>query len=334
MNIRRILAQALLLALPLSAVVGCSGSSTADPVAEPERSSRTVGMWVEMLWFDDPAINYYPWAQYTRFVPTFGQYNSYDYAWIDYTLQKAEELGVDYLILDDTNGVFREDAFDLTIEHYLTEIKRTHSNIKIAIGTGFEIWNDVNWPLFLSSINHLEQYFSDPAYYRVDGNPLVVLFIDPWDQMCPIMAAANNAITVDECNAQYASSSDPMGYRTYFTNLSLRYSSGSDHWFYDALGLYGWQFVYPQIVNADSMGAMPGWNRAHNNLGGTTFVDRKDGDYYRQEWEYVLSHAPQNVVITSWDDWAEETAIAPATDWGDLYFDLTKHYIGLYKSLD
>ena len=73
-------------------------------------------------------------------------------------------------------------------------------------------------------------------------------------------------------------------------------------------------------------------------VGRTLFPPGSKHDVHRhpnaEEWEYVLSHAPQNVVITSWDDWAEETAIAPATDWGDLYFDLTKHYIGLYKSLD
>jgi hypothetical protein len=290
-------------------------------------------MWVEMLWFNDPTIDYYPWPQYTRLVPEFGQYNSYDFDWIYYTLRNAEELGVDYLILDDTNGVFREESFDLTIEHYLTAIKLTHSPLKIAIATGAEIWAYRDWQLFLSSINHLEQYFSDPAYYQVDGKPLMVLYISADDPMCSIMPLASSAMPASECVTQYTSDSDPMGYRTYFTDLSLRYSS-ADPWFFDELGLYGWRFIYPQVVNANSMGVMPGWSRSHNNLttGGPP-IDRDGGNYYRLSWEYVLNHPTQNVVITAWDDWAEETAIAPATAWGNYYFDLTRHYIGLYKSL-
>lgn len=287
-----------------------------------------------MLWFNDPAEDYYPWLQYTQLVPEFGQYHSYDFDFIYYTLSNAEELGVDYLILDDTNGVFRENGdFDLTIGHYLAAIARTHSKIKIAIATGFEIWHSRDWPLFVSSINHLEQYFSDPAYYTVDGKPMLVLYIGPDDQLCSIMPSTGGPISAGECALQYSSASDPMGYRTYFPELSLRYASGTDSWFFDELGLYGWQFPYPQVVNVHSMGVMPGWSRSHNNLGGTGPVDRDGGNYYIQSWEYLLAHPPQNTVITSWDDWAEYTAIAPATIWGDSYFDLTKHYVKLYKSL-
>jgi hypothetical protein len=334
MKQRRSIARSILLALALAMITGCLDSSSSAPNTVSERSPRMVGMWVLMLWFNDPTINYYPWVQYTRFVPEFGQYNSYDFDWIYYTLRNAEELGVDYLVLDDTNGVFREGAFDLTIEHYLTAIRQTHSKIKIAIATGYEIWYDRDWQLFLSSIKHLEKYFSDPAYYNVDGKPLMVLYLNPDDQLCSMISLASAAISASECATQYMSESDPMGYRSYFSELSLRYASGADSWFFDELGLYGWQFDYPQVVNANSMGVMPGWNRSHKTLIGTTPpIDRDGGNYYSQSWEYVLNHPPQNLVITSWDDWAEETAIAPATVWGNSYVDRTRQYISRYKAL-
>jgi hypothetical protein len=126
-------------------------------------------------------------------VPEFGQYNSCDFDFIYYTLRNAEDFGVDYLILDDTNGVFREEGFDLTIEHYLTAIKLTHSEIKIAIATGYEIWHDRDWQLFLSSINHLEPYFSDPRYNKIDGKPLLVPYLNPDDQLCSIIPLASGA---------------------------------------------------------------------------------------------------------------------------------------------
>jgi hypothetical protein len=327
------LGRSVLLTMTLSLMVACGAPLTSATNAVSGHTSRTVGMWVEMLWFDDDAIDYHPWPQYTRLTPEFGQYNSYDFDFIYYTLRNAEGLGVDYLILDDTNGVFREGAFDLTIQNYLTAIKLTHSPIKIAIATGAEIWAFQDWQQFLSSVNHLEQYFSDPAYYQVDGKPMLVLYISSADPMCSIMFAADAVNTESECVAKYASESDPMGYRTYFRDLSLRYAS-SDPWFYDELGIYGWRFLYPQILNANTMGVMPGWSRSHNGLTtGGPAVERDDGTYYSESWEYVLNHPPQNLVITAWDDWAEETAIAPATAWGTLYLDLTRNYISLYKSI-
>jgi hypothetical protein len=45
----------------------------------------------------------------------------------------------------------------------------------------------------------------------------------------------------------------------------------------------------------------------------------------------VIENKPNNVVITSWDDWAEETAIDNTTEWNSMYYNITKRMIKRYK---
>lgn len=101
----------------------------------------------------------------------------------------------------------------------------------------------------------------------------------------------------------------------------------------DPYGLYGWQFKgvggtrpYP------TMGVMPGWNRSHNQLTGSKPVERNGSKFYTESWMNVIKKSPANVIVTSWDDWAEETAIAPSVEWGNTYYDITKNMIKKYKS--
>jgi hypothetical protein len=48
----------------------------------------------------------------------------------------------------------------------------------------------------------------------------------------------------------------------------------------------------------------------------------------------VIKYNPRNFVITSWDDWAEETAIADEEGWGALYTVITTEMVKRYQGLN
>jgi len=287
--------------------------------------SRSVGMWNLMLWFNDG--DYRPWEQNVRLTPLNQKiYNSYDYSNVLYTLNMAESMGVDYLILDDTNGVFRHNGnFDKTIKAYLRIIKQKKFKIKISIATGYEIYEKHDFTLFNKSINHLSRYFKDSSYYEVDGKPLIILYVNP-----------NNSsiydISQQPSNNKFISNDDKFGYRNYLKKYSIRYASGQNDWISDIYGVYGWK-CKSNSTYASTMCVMPGWNRSHNQLTGSASVNRGDGDYYKHSWNNILEKMPENLVITSWDDWAEETAIAPTVEWGNTYIEITKDFISKFKKL-
>jgi len=67
------------------------------------------------------------------------------------------------------------------------------------------------------------------------------------------------------------------------------------------------------------------------------YVNRNNGQYYSNQWETAIANAKVNpgrnmmVVITSWNEWYECTAIEPSTTWGGLYLQLTQQYAAQFK---
>ncbi|MBI5469896.1 hypothetical protein HY968_01045 [Candidatus Kaiserbacteria bacterium] len=81
---------------------------------------------------------------------------------------------------------------------------------------------------------------------------------------------------------------------------------------YFADGFWGWVQKFPQPTSGETVGVMPGWDRKH--LGeATTPIDRENGALYIREWLRAISLHPKNIIISSWNDFGEETAIEPAT---------------------
>lgn len=193
--------------------------------------SNKVGMWVLMLWLNDD--NYKPWEEYVRYTPEYGTFNSLDEKRISHIIKKAEELKVDYLILDNTNGIYRHQGrFEDTIVLYFKKIKEMKSNIKIVIAIGHSIYHHKNFELLRSNIHHFKYtHFKNEAYYHINNKPLLILYINPEDNI------AN--VTKDNTNLKYITNNDKYGYKTYFNDISLKYASGADSWIDDEDGIYG-----------------------------------------------------------------------------------------------
>jgi hypothetical protein len=90
-------------------------------------------------------------------------------------------------------------------------------------------------------------------------------------------------------------------------------------------GLFGWVFDEPTPIDKRVMGVMPGW--ATDHLGrATTPIPREGGALFRRQWLRAIKEDPELIVINSWNDFAEETAIEPAVrivagaeSWSDSY---------------
>ena len=55
-------------------------------------------------------------------------------------------------------------------------------------------------------------------------------------------------------------------------------------------------------------------------------VPPDDGEPYRDRWRRILTSMPRVVLITSWNEWHESTAIEPSLEWGDKWLQMTKLY--------
>jgi hypothetical protein len=226
-------------------------------------------------------------------------YNSADVAVIDFHLQQIAKAKIDFLLLELTcvgAGGFRASGGKHVDNARIVaqRIKIWNDNhawkIKYAIAAGAH-WNNYgSTPIcsFMEGEAHdiYDTFYNNPAYggpdnyYQLNGKPLIVYYGD-WGQMSAF--------------DRY------KGDKTYGNCFTVRYAM------YVLNGSYGWNILSSgTVANAEVEVVSPGWG------GGTKppSVLRRQGDFYGQCWNTVLSNPkPTIVMIVSFNDYWEKTAV-------------------------
>lgn len=262
---------------------------------------------------------------------TLGSYQQYDSdntAVIDEHLSTISAAKVDFLLFDQTNNIYVDDEYIFQrAKTTASRIKTWNSNvnnrnIKYAISIGGNQWTHDPltmefeagevWNQFVNTVNG-----GATNYYNLNAKPLLVIYASAADR---------------------ASWENWTGNKTNTNHFTIRWAISPA-----AAGNYGWEVRTGTIDNDEVMVVMPGWN----NHQGVTPVSRSNGDYYSLSgWENVMlkTPKPQIVIINSFNEYAEETAVAvtdtanvvsPTEKWynkgglldNSMYWNMTKNYI-------
>ena len=183
----------------------------------------------------------------------------------------------------------------------------------------------------------LRTHGGHPAYMQVNGKPLVALWateaVHPRDWQIVF-----NALFLNQVDATFIG----MGYTA--SNLEL----------FEGYHIYG-AFTYPNLAETDALAArlatyypllmdhaipkiyvatvQPGYDdHLLPDREGGQVQERLDGAYYRSTFEAALASDPDWIFITSWNEWWETTQIEPSATYGDLYLQLTREYVDLWKN--
>jgi hypothetical protein len=80
--------------------------------------------------------------------------------------------------------------------------------------------------------------------------------------------------------------------------------------------------------------AMPGWDDTRLlERSGRYQRDRQNGAWYQQSWAAATATNPDWIVITSWNEFVENTHIEPSANYGSRYLDLTRTLAGAWKGV-
>lgn len=278
-----------------------------------------IGIWYTVWWDDKPPYDSH-WDEWTRYTPIIGEYSAGDPEVIRRHMEWIKAAGIDYVILDDTNGHFADGGniaknIDVIFDVVESMPEGTAPYLAVAIGGALWLQNSILDHRLEANIIY-NKYAHRPSYYHWKGKPLLINYTTPdwfdrWDD--------------DRFTVRHATGTvSHAGPQTPDT------------------GLWGWVFDR-HVPNSEVYGVMPGWGTAH--LGrGTTPIDRDDGKLYTQMWMDALSRNPEMIVIVSFNDHAEETgieAVVPKSDdappWvdqygnptPDLYEQITRGYASL-----
>jgi hypothetical protein len=291
-------------------------------------------MWYEPWWqkpgYTPPGYvaSNISWLRQTRYKPLAGYYWAGDPANIAAEFGQLKALGVDYLLFDDTNLAVYADGGN--VEKNIAAIFREDARLPpegqlpLSLVIGGELWAARSEVSMRSAADHVfANYAQEALYFRWHGKPLLVSY-NAYDGTTPIVGPEwdDPRFTVRYA-AGIVDRNNPS-----IKQAERRYQGIAAH------GWWGWVPEYPQLVTAEAIGVTPGADNRHRRVtdpatpcaGCTYTLDRQGGALYEKEWLRAIKANPETIVISSWNDFSDETGIEPAAPasadspaWSDAY---------------
>ena len=249
-------------------------------------------------------------------------------------IRQAQEAGIDGFLVSWLN----DPDLNRRLSTLLDAADATGFNIAIYLETAPDPTDRTLRPAQVREwIAYALRVFGDhPAYMRLDDRPLIFVYssdaapLSIWQDMFDALSARGLtgsyfAMSYDPANLdvfdglhQYAVLGDPDLAATYRSVArSVRYSSLlSDS---PRLG------IWAATVH-------PGFDNCPYSPASSYVVDREDGEYYRRTFLAAIASDPDWIIITSWNEFGENTHIAPSVRYGDTYRGITRELAQLWRT--
>ena len=151
------------------------------------------------------------------------------------------------------------------------------------------------------------EFGGNPHYFWSDGRPLFLLFSGRLDFPVPGVTVRN----------------------VYWAD---QYGPGANTFNSDRLLLpHDWPFwtpTPPPMING-IVPVVPGYSDTHLGREEAMEHPRRDGQMYHAQWQAALALRPEFVIVYSWNEHFERTAIEPTEAWGESYLQWTACYVAL-----
>jgi hypothetical protein len=231
--------------------------------------------------------------------PVLGWYDSRDTAVMAMQIRQMEDAG-----------------FDFVAVHVIPALPQTWSNARALVDS--LSGHRLNVALVLDSlydeppavkaqwVERTRQEFGGNSHYlRLHGQPLVMLFSTRLDFDVPGVLLRN---------VYWSYRYDP-GKNPFNGNLRLEPRD--------------WPFwaPTPQPLANGLVPVIPGYTDAALGRAQSMVHERNNGQMYREQWQHALALHPEVILVYSWNEYFERTAIEPTDAWGDQYLRMTACFI-------
>jgi hypothetical protein len=264
------------------------------------------------IWFDTKS-----WDRAKSDYPLLGRYNSDDVDVMRQHVQWAKAAGIDGFIVSWKST----DKLNPRLEKLIQVADE--ENFKLAIiyqGLDFER-NPVPPEQVARDLDFFIDHYADDPAFQIFEKPLVI-WSGTWEfardevqnvtlgrrDDLLILASERNLVSYKHIadlvdgNAYYWSSVNPDTYPKYPQKLASMGQAVHDN---------GGLWIAP---------AAPGFNA--QMLGGTSRVERKDGETLRFEMNTALQSSPDAIGLISWNEFSENSHIEPSRNYGSRYLEV------------
>lgn len=250
---------------------------------------------------------YYLWCDKARWastgaVPLLGEYRSDDEAVMRQHLAWIEDAGIDFLAVSWWGiGSHMDKSTEKLFK--LAEGSKVQLAIMVeAYGGADGAAGLADW-LGLYANYSWQRYVPSASYFRLYDKPLLLVYLPyPYPRL-------------------------PLWDDARFTVRYIQF-----HSLYNAPQ----PIANPQSFIGDIIPIIPGCDVTWE--GKRILVPRRDGETYRENWNQAILIGKAQpfktlvALITSWNEYPEQTAIEPTQTWQHLYLTVTRDYAGQFKS--
>lgn len=297
---------------------------------------------------------YYPWYM-PRFAPRWWSsdiwvdrpiepYSSDDIEGLRAHIAAAQSAGIDGFLVEWCGIQYKGDADVMDANFGKMLDLAEEMNFKMAAYYDLLCTQGVN-PADLQYL--LTVRAAHPAYYHMNGLPVVAMYntesTDPaaWQDILDEAGSKGlNAVFIGD-------SYDPARFSLFdglhqYVNFGEPDISGRYHTlergalFTSVFGPDGRSHFWAATVTPgfDNTPIYNGRSALNPGMqkGDILTLDRAGGQTYRDAWDLALHSGAEWVIITSWNEWQENTHIEPSQMYGDYYLQLTREYISKWKN--
>jgi hypothetical protein len=315
---RRALILATLIVLLTSVGLHDAGAAVQVP---PERPGDPYVLAHYYIWYDATS-----WNRAKTDFPLLGRYSSDQASVMRRHIELAQSAGIDGFIVSWKST----EVLDPRLEQLVAIAEEMDFKLAITY-QGLDFNRD---PLTIdrveSDLDVFIQRYADSPVFDIFGKPLVVV-TGTWELSGGDVQRITHSRRSDLLIL--ATEKDVDGYRAI-----ADYVDGN---------LYYWSSVNPftNSNHAAKLAEMGNEIRAHGGLwiapvapgfdatevGGTTVVERRDGETLREEWQAALDSIPDAIGIISWNEFSENTHIEPSENHGAAALETIAALTGMPK---
>ena len=335
------------------------GDSKDESVAYHELHTNNTGAGKWKVMFDgykQPDQQNYWDALTIEHMPVGGKYDSGNPVKIQEHLTQIDNAGVDFILIDLTNGVKSHTWIFNRAKAVCNQLAVHNANggsLKFAIATGKVQYTNVLNDVEVEAQEVLDDFVNDPTcgahYYQTNNKPFLEAHFNSYEQKQAWLNVSHPVTNGFEVKygmgkVPYAPNNVPSA-----SGTGCGVISNPTPPLNDMHNFIGWTLPYGTVTTGPYATVMPGSNNKHG-----TFMSRwqhgiEAGFYMGCGWERVQQNKSivDTVVINSYNEYAEETAVAPTETnqlttvppvsegpwaWPSLYWDHTVTQISAFKN--
>jgi hypothetical protein len=171
----------------------------------------------------------------------------------------------------------------------------------------------------------LNTHAQHPAYFRFNNKPVIFFWeqdrftIEEWGNIRQEVDPNHTTLWIaDGISLTYQAHFD--GHHLYNISWAKDVAETLMHW-RNLVRWYDWFFQVDRYWVATTM---PGFDERHLGREDKNYRDRGTGEFYQESWQAAMATKPDILIITSFNEWIENSQIEPSVTYGNYYLDLTR----------